>query len=201
MRAALARALLVVALVVAVAAYPPWVARPLTHTHAHSQALVHTHPPMRASASASAPTPVRASVRVRVSASAPTPVRVTPTTSPPASVSDAPTPVSVAHTPTRAPVSEAHAAPVSDATSTDTPDWACIRERESGDNYTESGMEPEGGAYQFNLTTWASLGFSGMPAGSPAWVQDQAALALYKWDARYTWSPWSAWQTAPACGL
>ena len=98
-------------------------------------------------------------------------------------------------------MSEAHAAPVSDAVSTDTPDWACIRERESGDNYTESGMEPEGGAYQFNLTTWASLGFSGTPAGSPAWVQDQAALALYKWDARYTWSPWSAWQTAPACGL
>ena len=165
MRAALARALLVAALVVAVAAYPPWVARPLTHTHAHSQALVHTHPPMRAS--------VR--VRVRVSASAPTPVRVTPTTSPPASVSD--------------------------ATSTDTPDWACIRRLESGDDYTASGMEPQGGAYQFNLTTWASLGFSGTPAGSPAWVQDRAALALYKWDARYTWSPWSAWQTAPACGL
>lgn len=98
-------------------------------------------------------------------------------------------------------MSEAHAAPVSDATSTDTPDWACIRERESGDNYTASGMEPQGGAYQFNLTTWASLGFSGTPAGSPAWVQDQAALALYAWDARYTSSPWSAWETAPACGL
>ena len=98
-------------------------------------------------------------------------------------------------------MSEAHAAPVSDAVSTNTPDWACIRRLESGDNYTESGDEPEGGAYQFNETTWLSLGFSGTPAGSPAWVQDQAALALYKWDARYTWSPWSAWQTAPACGL
>jgi hypothetical protein len=109
-------------------------------------------------------------------------------------------PLTHAHTRVSAPTPTT-LTPVSDATSTDTPDWACIRERESRDNYTESGMEPEGGAYQFNLVTWASLGFSGTPAGSPAWVQDRAALALYKWDARYTWSPWSAWQTAPACGL
>ena len=109
-------------------------------------------------------------------------------------------PLTHAHTRVSAPTPTT-LTPVSDATSTDTPDWACIRERESGDNYTESGMEPEGGAYQFNLVTWASLGFSGTPAGSPAWVQDRAALALYAWDARYTWSPWSAWQTAPACGL
>ncbi len=34
---------------------------------------------------------------------------------------------------------------VSDATSTNTPDWACIRQHESGGNYAEGG----GGAYQF----------------------------------------------------
>jgi hypothetical protein len=32
-------------------------------------------------------------------------------------------------------------------------------------------------------------------------VQDEFALKLYAWDARYTYSPWSAWETAPLCGL
>ena len=38
----------------------------------------------------------------------------------------------------------------SDATSTNTPDWACIRQHESGDNYAEG----NGGAYQFADGTW-----------------------------------------------
>jgi hypothetical protein len=32
-------------------------------------------------------------------------------------------------------------------------------------------------------------------------MQDQAALALYHWDLIHTYSPWSAWETAPMCGL
>ena len=38
----------------------------------------------------------------------------------------------------------------SDATSTDTADWACIRDHESGGNYSRG----NGGAYQFELGTW-----------------------------------------------
>ena len=56
------------------------------------------------------------------------------------------------------------------------PDWACIRQHESGDNYAE----PGGGAYQFELGTWQSL--TGLPAPAEdysAAVQDSAALRLF----------------------
>ena len=43
----------------------------------------------------------------------------------------------------------APAASGSDSTSTNTPDWACIRQHESGDNYSEY----NGGAYQFEFGT------------------------------------------------
>ena len=62
-------------------------------------------------------------------------------------------------------------------------------------------MEPVGGAYQFNLGTWQALGFPGVPNTSPPWMQDKAALALYAYDLKATGNPWSAWQTAPMCGL
>jgi Transglycosylase-like domain len=80
----------------------------------------------------------------------------------------------------------------SDATSTNTPDWACIRERESGGNYAE----PGGGAYQFELGTWQSL--TGLPSPAedyPPSVQDAAALELY---AQRGWEPWT---TRYVCGL
>jgi hypothetical protein len=80
----------------------------------------------------------------------------------------------------------------SDATSIDTPDWACIRQHESGGNYTEGG----GGAYQFELGTWAGLTGLGTPAqDSPPSVQDAAALKLY---AERGWQPWT---TRYVCGL
>jgi hypothetical protein len=80
----------------------------------------------------------------------------------------------------------------SDATSTDTPDWACIRAHESGDNYAEGG----GGAYQFALGTWEGLTGLGTPAeDSPPAVQDAAALKLY---AQRGWEPWT---TRYVCGL
>jgi Transglycosylase-like domain len=80
----------------------------------------------------------------------------------------------------------------SDATSTNTPDWACIREHESGDNYGEGG----GGAYQFELATWQGL--TGLPSPAedyPPSVQDAAALKLY---AQRGWEPWT---TRYVCGL
>jgi pyruvate/2-oxoglutarate dehydrogenase complex dihydrolipoamide acyltransferase (E2) component len=80
----------------------------------------------------------------------------------------------------------------SDATSTNTPDWACIRQHESGDNYSIG----NGGAYQFELSTWTGL--TGLPSPAedyPAAVQDAAALKLYS---QRGWEPWT---TRYVCGL
>jgi hypothetical protein len=81
---------------------------------------------------------------------------------------------------------------VSDATSTNTADWACIRQHESGGNYSVG----NGGAYQFQFGTWNAL--TGLPSPaedySPA-VQDAAALKLYS---ERGWQPWT---TRYVCGL
>ena len=69
--------------------------------------------------------------------------------------------------------------------------WACIRQLESGGNYSS----PGGGAYQFQDRTWQSLGYSGSAQDAPPAVQDQAAREL---QARDGWKPWT---TAPSCGL
>jgi hypothetical protein len=90
---------------------------------------------------------------------------------------------------------------LTDATSTDTPDWACIRYKESGDNYASGGDEPYGGAYQISVQTWQYMGFQGVPNEAPDWMQDEAALDIYAWDLKYTGDPWYAWETAPLCGL
>jgi septal ring factor EnvC (AmiA/AmiB activator) len=68
--------------------------------------------------------------------------------------------------------------------------WACIRQMESGDNYSS----PGGGAYQFLDSTWHSLGQSGTASDAPPWVQDAMAVALQQR------SGWSQWTTAPLCG-
>ena len=68
--------------------------------------------------------------------------------------------------------------------------WACIREKESGNNY----RAPGGGAYQFQLATWQSLGGTGLPEDAAPWVQDEMAIKLQQR------SGWSQWATAAACG-
>jgi hypothetical protein len=80
----------------------------------------------------------------------------------------------------------------SDAVSTNTSDWACIRAHESNDNYAVG----NGGAYQFELGTW--VGLTGLPSPAqdyPPAVQDAAALKLYS---QRGWEPWS---TRYVCGL
>jgi hypothetical protein len=80
----------------------------------------------------------------------------------------------------------------SDATSAGTPDWACIRQHESGGNYGAAG----GGAYQFQDGTWTGVtGLPGPAQSYPAATQDAAALRLY---AQRGWAPWT---TRYVCGL
>ena len=82
---------------------------------------------------------------------------------------------------------------LTDANSTATPDWACIRQHESGDQFN-SPTAP-GGAYGFLEITWLSLGYSGWPYEASPAVQSQAALFLYD---ELGWQPWS---TRFVCGL
>jgi hypothetical protein len=91
-----------------------------------------------------------------------------------------------------APAPPTPAAGGSDATSTNTPDWACIREHESNDDYGAG----NGGAYQFELGTWEGLtGFPNPAEDYPPPVQDAAALKLFS---QRGWEPWS---TRYVCGL
>ncbi len=83
--------------------------------------------------------------------------------------------------------------PPTDANSTATADWQCIRIRESGDDYNNP-AEPSG-AYGILLVTWRSNGYSGWPYEAPAATQDALALKLYN---EYGWAPWSS---RYSCGL
>lgn len=104
---------------------------------------------------------------------------------------------SVLHVSAAATTTTTSAPPVTDATSTNTADWECIRVHESGDRYNDP--TAPSGAYGIEFTssvpTWQSLGYGGAPwQGTPA-QQDAAALILYH---RYGWTPWSS---RFACGL
>jgi hypothetical protein len=131
------------------------------------------------------------------------PRAVAPTAPTASGTSTTPTVTKVAATPTPAPTPAPPVVapppppppppPVTDATSVDTADWACIRVHESGDQYN-SPAAPSG-AYGILISTWREFGYSGWPYEAPASVQDQVALELY---ARYGWEPWSS---RFACGL
>lgn len=53
-----------------------------------------------------------------------------------------------------------------------------MRQCESGDDYQANTGNGYYGAYQFALSTWESLGFSGLPSAAPPATQTQAATEL-----------------------
>ncbi len=67
-------------------------------------------------------------------------------------------------------------------------DWQRLRQCESGDNYSINTGNGYYGAYQFDLSTWRSVGGTGYPHQASPATQD--ALALKLWQAR-GWSPWA----------
>lgn len=86
----------------------------------------------------------------------------------------------------------------SDSSSVNTPNWACIRNHESQDSYTQ----PGGGAYQFERTTFYQMTGLTVPAeDTPPSVQNAAALKLYAYDEKVWGDPWHAWSTRFVCGL
>jgi len=84
------------------------------------------------------------------------------------------------------------------AVTTNTPTWACIRQRESQDNY----REPGGGAYQFINSTWTAITGLQPPAQdySPS-TQNAAALSEYQYAQKVWGNGFEPWSTAPLCGV
>jgi hypothetical protein len=74
--------------------------------------------------------------------------------------------------------------------------WACIRQRESGDNYGENTGNGYYGAYQFLESTWLEIGGSGYPDQAPPAVQDAMAQTLQSMEG---WTPWPV--TSRLCGV
>ncbi|KLL10292.1 transglycosylase family protein [Protofrankia coriariae] len=56
--------------------------------------------------------------------------------------------------------------------------WAQLRQCESGGNYSTNTGNGYYGAYQFSLSTWQSLGYTGLPSNASPATQDEAALRL-----------------------
>jgi hypothetical protein len=54
-------------------------------------------------------------------------------------------------------------------------------------------MEPYGGAWQFSVGTWQSVGGVGLPNRATPGEQDYRAWRLYETEG------WGPWETAPAC--
>jgi hypothetical protein len=69
---------------------------------------------------------------------------------------------------------------------------AIIRSCESGGDYSINTGNGFYGAFQFTLSTWASVGGSGLPSEAPAREQDERAAQLYREQGS---SPW------PVCGV
>jgi hypothetical protein len=64
-----------------------------------------------------------------------------------------------------------------------------LRVCESGDNYQDDTGNGYYGAYQFALSTWQNLGYSGLPSDAPPAQQDQAAIRL---EQAHGWGEWPA---------
>lgn len=68
---------------------------------------------------------------------------------------------------------------------------ASIRECESGGDYSTNTDNGFYGAYQFTISSWESVGGSGLPSEASPREQDERAAALYRRDGP---APW------PVCG-
>jgi Transglycosylase-like domain len=132
------------------------------------------------------PAPARPSAPLRSTHPA-TPVPPVPVTAPATTVpapTPAPVPAPAPTTPAPAPPAPtAPAGPLAPSAAV----WAELRECESGDNYAIDTGNGYYGAYQFSASTWAALGYPGLPNQAPPAVQDQAAQRL---EAMSGWGPW-----------
>ena len=71
--------------------------------------------------------------------------------------------------------------------------WARLRTCESGGDYTVvSASGRYYGAYQFDITTWRSVGGTGLPSQATPAEQDYRALYLYRMRG---WKPWTCANT------
>ena len=66
--------------------------------------------------------------------------------------------------------------------------WSALRQCESTNNYAIDTGNGYYGAYQFDLSTWRSMGGSGSPSNASPAEQDYRALYLYRMRG---WGPWS----------
>lgn len=66
--------------------------------------------------------------------------------------------------------------------------WAALRRCESGGNYAAVAPNGHYGAYQFDLSTWTSVGGTGQPDRASPTEQDYRALYLYRMRG---WQPWT----------
>ncbi len=83
-----------------------------------------------------------------------------------------------------------------DATSTATPDWRCIRLRESTNGRLSSNI------YQFEGSTWRSVTRLPLPPGDyPRAVQNAVALELYAYALRVWGDGFRPWSSRFVCGL
>lgn len=91
-----------------------------------------------------------------------------------------------------------HVAPAQPVVTSSSPGgtWACIRQHESGGNYAINTGNGYYGAYQFSLSTWRSVGGTGLPSQASPAEQDMRAQIL---QARDGWAPWP--QTSRMCGV
>ena len=74
-------------------------------------------------------------------------------------------------------------------------DWYRLRMCESTNNYQANTGNGHYGAYQFDQSTWTSVGGTGLPSSATPAEQDKRALLLYQSRG------WQPWQCAKIVGL